>query len=276
MESIPLVTPPSPNRAVSAGPQRNPMEDADSSLTRKRPRLDSGSASYRSMSAERILPSPSAQESIIAQPTTPKDVFPRTPVSGNSEAKIWEGTPSRVTINVRDAAVRGTPVEHTVSAARDPACCDSDNDELPHLSDPGAFHKPKPEPPLVVSSSSSPSRSPEIEVADVEDINQEPGHTKWRVLSSVPDANTLRNEIWASFPFSDRAHHLWESADEIARHMQEGNCAVTMSNTLHLLIIFRTNRRRSYVSTTFRVDHSLPRCNRTLPLTMARPVCRPT
>ncbi|KAL9590303.1 MAG: hypothetical protein Q9203_000875 [Teloschistes exilis] len=173
------------------------------------------------MSAERILPSPSAQESIIAQPTTPKDVLPRTPVSGNSEAKIWEGTPSRVTINVRDAAVHETPVEHTVSAARDPACCDSDNDELPHLSDPGAFHKPKPEPPLAVSSSSSPSRSPEIEVADVEDINQEPGHTKWRVLSSVPDANTLRNEIWASFPFSDRAHHLWESADEIARHMQE-------------------------------------------------------
>ncbi|KAI4202942.1 MAG: hypothetical protein LQ350_002159 [Teloschistes chrysophthalmus] len=197
------------------------MEDADSSLTRKRPRLDSGSASYRSMSAERILPSPSAQELITAQATTPKDVLPRTPVSVNSQGKTWEGTPSRVTINVRDAAVHGTPAEHTVSVVRDPACGDGDNNELSHLSDPDAFEKCKSEPPLAVSSSSSPSRSPEIEVADVEDINQEPGHTKWRILRSVPDANTLRNEIWASFPFSDRAHHLWESADEMARHMQE-------------------------------------------------------
>lgn len=276
MESFPLVTPSTPNRAVSAGPPRNPMEDADSSLTRKRPRLDSGSASYRSMSAERILPSPSAQELITAQATTPKDVLPRTPVSVNSQGKTWEGTPSRVTINVRDAAVHGTPAEHTVSVVRDPACGDGDNNELSHLSDPDAFEKCKSEPPLAVSSSSSPSRSPEIEVADVEDINQEPGHTKWRILRSVPDANTLRNEIWASFPFSDRAHHLWESADEMARHMQEGKHAVTMSNTLRLLKIFRTNRRRSHVSTAFRVDHSLPRRNRTLRVTMARLVRRPT
>lgn len=276
MESFPLVTPSTRNRAVSAGPQRNPMEDADSSLTRKRPRLDSGSASYRSMSAERILPSPSAQESSTAHTTTPKDVLPPTPVSSNSEAKVWDGTPSRVTINVRDAAVHERSVEHTASVARDPACYDGENDELPHSSGPDISENPKSEPPLAISSSSSPSRSPEIEVADVEDINQEPGHTKWRVLSSVPDSNTLQNEIWASFPFNDRAHNLWESADEIARHMQEGTSAMTMSNILCLLRILRTNRRWPHVSTTFRVDHSLPRRNRTLRVTMARHVYRPT
>ncbi|KAL8664991.1 MAG: hypothetical protein Q9202_002547 [Teloschistes flavicans] len=173
------------------------------------------------MSAERILPSPSAQESSTAHTTTPKDVPPPTPVSINSEAKVWDGTPSRVTINVRDAAVHERSVEHTASVARDPACYDGENDELPHSSGPDISENPKSEPPLAISSSSSPSRSPEIEVADVEDINQEPGHTKWRVLSSVPDSNTLQNEIWASFPFNDRAHNLWESADEIARHMQE-------------------------------------------------------
>ncbi|KAL8695025.1 MAG: hypothetical protein Q9218_000393 [Villophora microphyllina] len=173
------------------------------------------------MSAERNLHVPSVQDSSTAQTTTPKDVLFATPNSGNGQTRAWEGTPSRVTINVRDAAVRAAPVGDPASVDKDHACCDSDKDELAHSSEPDTSRDPNPEPPGAVSPSASPSRSPEIEVADVEDINEEPGHTRWRTLSSVPDPIKLQNEIWAAFPFGDQAHHFWESADEIARQMQE-------------------------------------------------------
>lgn len=221
MESFPSVTPPTPNRAASAGPRRDPMEDSDSTLTRKRPRLDSGSASYRSMSAEQTLPSPTSHESSTANTTPPRDTSSAEAESNNRSMTALETTPSRVTINVRGSTLRATPVAHTASAIQGSAFHDSDKDELANSSEPDVSQKPKPASPNVVSPPLSPSRSPEIEVAEVEDINQEPGQTKWRILGSIPDPAKIRDDIWDMFPYGGRAQHLWETADEIARHIQQ-------------------------------------------------------
>src|SRR6266702_2284878 len=71
MESVDLTQ----TSGTSSPPRRDSMEDADSTLTRKRPRLDSGSRATRSMSA---------------------DVMANGPQPGNTTAE-----PVEVTINVR-------------------------------------------------------------------------------------------------------------------------------------------------------------------------------
>jgi len=71
MESVDLTQ----TSGTSSPPRRDSMEDADSTLTRKRPRLDSGSRATRSMSA---------------------DVIANGPQPGNTTAE-----PVEVTINVR-------------------------------------------------------------------------------------------------------------------------------------------------------------------------------
>ena len=219
MEPFPPVTTHDPDRAVpaSAGPLRNPMEDSDSTLTRKRPRLDSGSVSYRSMSAEQTLPSPTARESSPAHTTPARDTPAAVVHSDNQPAAFVEGTPSRVTINVRDSAPGiSTNAQKTPAAAQQ----DNDKDELASSSEPDTAQKQTPASPSLVSPPSSPSRSPEIEVAEVEDINQEPGHTKWRTLGSVPDPDQVREDIWDKFPYGGCTRPVRETADEIARHLQ--------------------------------------------------------
>ncbi|KAL8705993.1 MAG: hypothetical protein Q9201_000937 [Fulgogasparrea decipioides] len=173
------------------------------------------------MSAEGHLPSPTSHESSTAHTTPPKDsTSPKISVE-KDVATALEGTPSRVTINVRDSAPRAAPVAHIWQDARHHASCDSEKDELASSSEPESSRKPKSPSPHIVSPSSSPSRSPEIEVAEVEDINQEPGHTKWRSLGTAPDPAKVRDEAWACFPFLERGQRLWETADQIARHIQQ-------------------------------------------------------
>ncbi|KAL8944646.1 MAG: hypothetical protein Q9216_000343 [Gyalolechia sp. 2 TL-2023] len=221
MESLPSVTTPTPNRALSAGPRRNSMEDSDSSLTRKRPRLDSGSGTYRSMSADRIT---------LTTPTEESHMVHVTPSRNNVSAKLspkgdmmppLEGTPSRVTINVRDSAPEVSHPTSTALANQSFDELDNENDEAVKSSEVGSSKRFTPIPQDVGSASPSPSRSPEIEVAEVEDINQEPGNTRWRPLGSRPDPGKIRDDLWATFPCRDRSQSVLETLDEITRHFQQ-------------------------------------------------------
>ena len=60
--------------------------------------------------------------------------------------------------------------------------------------------------PKVISVSSSPSHSPEIEIAEVEDINDDPGETRWRPLestaiaASIQDAKDVQMALLDQFP----------------------------------------------------------------------------
>ncbi|KAL8674423.1 MAG: hypothetical protein Q9168_001156 [Polycauliona sp. 1 TL-2023] len=216
MESYPPVTFATPDRAVSAGPQRNPMEDSDSSLTRKRPRLDSGSRSYRSMSADPFLPASATKPSVTAR--TPPSLDTRhTETPPAEHVDLPHGsTPSKMTINVRDAALEPCPTPTVPIGGYIPAQT-SDRDKLANSNDTGLpqqVHSPCPDhlsPPL------SSSRSPEIEVAEVEDISQDPGCTKWRTLASAHHPIKTADDLWAIFPYRDRTQNLWEAAEELCR-----------------------------------------------------------
>ncbi|KAL8728289.1 MAG: hypothetical protein Q9166_005496 [cf. Caloplaca sp. 2 TL-2023] len=194
------------------------MEDSDSSLTRKRPRLDSGSRSYRSMSADRFVPSPSPKELNTARTTPPLDTVSVKPASSEYVNPALEGTPSKMTINVRDPGPQPSPLAPAASTGDRHTYHDNDRDELASSSEPESSKKLRSPSPNRVSQPSSPSRSPEIEVAEVEDISQEPGHTKWRTLRSAPDPVKTRDDLWAIFPYRNQTQNLWESADELARH----------------------------------------------------------
>lgn len=247
MESLPLVNPPTLSRAASAGPRRNSMEDSDSSLTRKRPRLDSGSRSYRSMSADRIAPSTPTMESGAALTTPSRSGASLKETSESNTVPVLEGTPSRVTINVKDPAHQDSHLTSTAQEHRRRDDHDTDRDELASSSDLEPSKRLTSPSPNIISPSSSPSRSPEIEVAEVEDINQEPGHTKWRTLGSLPDPASIRDDLWARFPCRDRTQNVLETVDEIIRHFHQRKSATRVCGC-RLLIRARTNRGRYSVS----------------------------
>ena len=220
MESFPTVTPSTSDRAVSAGPQRNPMEDSDSSLTRKRPRLDSGSRSYRSMSADPFVPSPSAKESRTAHTTPPPDTNHFEPALRELADPAQDGTPSKMTINVRDPALQPS-LAPTIPIDDNITCQANDRDELANSSEQDLPKKPRSPSPIRISPVSSSSRSPEIEVAEVEDISQEPGCTRWRTLTSDHNPIKTPNDLWAIFPYQDRTQNVWEAADELSRQFHQ-------------------------------------------------------
>ena len=73
----------------------------------------------------------------------------------------------------------------------------------------------------VISVSSSPSRSPEIEVAEVEDINAERGETRWRPLASLLDAKDTQGALLDAFPYSVRDRHLRQTVLLISQTIEK-------------------------------------------------------
>lgn len=227
MEAFPLVTPSTRYRVVSAGPRRSSMEDSDSSLTRKRPRLDSGSRPHRSMSADRIMDATPDYESDTPHPMSPRDILSTKVTSQNSTTQAVDGTPSRVTINVKDPRFRAPPLMPTKHGGEKFDELDSYKDELANSSEPEPSNKLVSLSPHMISPPSSPSRSPEIEVAEVEDMNQEPGNTRWRPLSDIADPVKIRDDLWAIFPCRAPSQNVLDAADELARHFHQGRIIMT-------------------------------------------------
>ena len=203
------------------------MEDSDSSLKRKRPRLDSGSCSCRSMSADCITPSKSTGESCPLHFTPPRNAATLQNSVESDLMPTLEGTPSRMTINVRDPAPSTSHLTSTAQVGQHQADRDNGKDELANSSDTEPIQNPRSLSPNILSPSSSPSQSPEIEVAEVEDINQEPGSTRWRILGSRSDPAQVRDELWDSFPCRDRAQSVLDTVNEITRHfLQRGSATI--------------------------------------------------
>lgn len=158
----------------STRPPEDLMEELDSQVTRKRPRLDSGSQVHPSLSIDACTTSPA--------PTPEMDLTPDSI------------RPSKVTINVKSPNVDMT----TEKPEQSP--------ENPHKSDPLSTTSQPPTPTTnphnsdatsqkPISISSSPTHSPEIEVADLEDYEDDPSSsgTGWRRIE-----DTLRAEAMGS------------------------------------------------------------------------------
>ena len=209
-----------PSRARSLGltpPPRDPMEDTDASVTRKRPRLDSGDRSYRSMSADPQHSSPSGKD--LAQPlTTPPTVAVDSASSG--AAHVTPSTTlaaSKVTINVRDPP---TTVDATSSSfpPKDTSAA------IGVLGAPTPSSRENVDSSAVLSASSSPVHSPEIEVAEIEDMDGEPTETRWRPLGGADLLNAKRTQdgLLRNFPCWKNPHSIVSAVDELARHFERG------------------------------------------------------
>ena len=74
---------------------------------------------------------------------------------------------------------------------------------------------------------STPTRSPEIEVAEVEDINEEPGQTKWRPLTNVMDGKDLQDSLMKKFPYTPGGRDVRETVRLLAQAFEKRKLATT-------------------------------------------------
>lgn len=108
--------------------------------------------------------------------------------------------PSKVTINVRDPIQNASSSQMGVNGTNAPAPVDKD--KMPPASQVTSSSRIESGSPDVVSVDFSPTRSPEIEVADIEDMNDEPGETKWRPLTSLIEAKDTQGALLEAFPYA--------------------------------------------------------------------------
>jgi hypothetical protein len=228
MESSSLGPPRTPDRATSEGPSpppRNSMEDADSSVTRKRPRLDSGDRAYRSMSADGILSTPPKAEhrELLPHPTDEDQQSLSDESPGTASTHTLNGTPSKVTINVRDPNLMGSPPRPHGHNSPDTAL-----DDQPGLSPPHSIINVSSSPP-VITTVSSPPCSPEIEVAELEDIDGHTGPTVWRASDGNMSAEELQNRLLDEFPLVTHRRNAYEAIGLLIGHTNNGVSNLTFS-----------------------------------------------
>ena len=225
MESSSIGLPHTPTRANSAGPsppRRNLMEDADSSVTRKRPRLDSGERTRRSMSADPLTSAASTLEPSF----TPRrgETLPAAARENAAPAPI-DRTPSKVTINVRDSVQSGSAFVPVTNGTHVSVSSERGEPLNPSQIEPTVRIKSQSSD--VVSVASTPTRSPEIEVAEVEDINEEPGQTKWRPLTNVMDGKDLQEALMKKFPYSGGARDVRDTIRLLANAFEKRKLSIT-------------------------------------------------
>ena len=191
------------------------MEDTDASGTRKRPRLDSGDTTYRSMSADRLGATPADSGPAKAQTTPPH---------ANTSMSL---TPSKeVTINVREPSTITSPTQTSAQVGDTPSLRGGGGGDhiLSSSNDPSS--KLDSSPSNVISVTSSPPRSPEIEVAEIEDMNDEPGETRWKPLisaTSLMDAKETQQTVLEDFPYlGERGRNLRKTVATLAQIFEKG------------------------------------------------------
>ncbi|KAH3559095.1 hypothetical protein KXW20_006175 [Aspergillus fumigatus] len=202
-------TPPdAPQSTDSTRPHGDFMEDLDPQCTRKRPRLDSGSGAVESLSID---------EAAISRMSESTPAAPATPGTTDHDVPVSAAPASRVTINVK------SPTSDTMAT-------DSLNptSEHPGAGPPNAT--PAADSPQIVSISSTPEQSPEIEVADLEDMDQDPNTSTWRTLGEAlqdpvtPEVVQLQEQppLSASFPKLRDADDPRENLEGISAIIEKG------------------------------------------------------
>ena len=203
------------------------MEDTDASGTRKRPRLDSGDRAYRSMSADRLGDTPT-DAGLVKAPTTPSHAHISSQTSETAGGlPSMSLTPSKeVTINVREPSTMTSPTQTSAHVGGTPSLRGGGGgDDVPSRpNDPP--NKSNSSPSNVISVTSSPPRSPEIEVAEIEDMNDEPGETRWKSLisaTSLMDAKDIQQSVLEEFPYlGERGRSLRKTINALAQIFEKG------------------------------------------------------
>ncbi|KAJ5088051.1 hypothetical protein N7456_011667 [Penicillium angulare] len=185
-------TPPVASLIDSTRSHGDSMEDSDPQATRKRPRLDSGSRVGESLSID-------ACATPAAVPASEMDLTPDS------------GRPSKVTINVKSPNI-DMPSEKMESPSKQPG--QSHDTSQPPSPTPNTDN-PDPASPNVVSISSSPAQSPEIEVAELEDMDQYPNTGSWRPLEDALRDHATREVV--------EVHDTASLIDSFPRYREDQN-----------------------------------------------------
>ncbi|KAL2842484.1 hypothetical protein BJX68DRAFT_244747 [Aspergillus pseudodeflectus] len=222
MAVAPLESSSTPPDTTSTDTTRSPgdsMEEIDPQSTRKRPRLDSGSGVCESLS-------------LVNEIVTVPESTPDAPAITDEEAPVLKRSASRMTINMKSPATPPTP------NTPDNPTPDSEQSLVEEM-DPVASAQPISEQPTnFVSLSSSPAQSPEIEVAELEDMDQDPNTTSWKPLGealrdpSVPDVVQLRTpepvDLPGIFPWLSVEQEPRENLAEICMAIEKESHVDTM------------------------------------------------
>ena len=199
---------PEPSRTRS-----DSLEESGSQQERKRPRLSSSNADE--LSSEEALTDSGCPAPESTPSKTPSTQF----TGGQSVASAPHhlnkmptspgGLPSKVTINTRTSQASqpthqpSTPPQSPDAAKTPEQSSSVDNKSSDTESAPEIVAAP----PDTVSISSSPSKSPEIQVAELEDIDQNPAETRWAPITHF-SSNAIRQEfpaphhVYRTFPYA--------------------------------------------------------------------------
>ncbi|KAJ5498532.1 hypothetical protein N7453_007583 [Penicillium expansum] len=196
------------------------MEDLDPQATRKRPRLDSGS---------RVSPTLSLDGTSRTASIAPASDMDAASDSGNPANKV--------TINTKSPLPSMAP-------SLPPSNPELSGSELELLPDIDTAPNP-----ISVSSSPSSPRSPEIEVAEPEDINQNPNNSNWKSLGQVVRDQDEPEviEIQDVLPLSDsfpKVHNEMTPKENFKAlgdmlehgHPREGTALVAIQKWLHTCV----------------------------------------
>ena len=177
------------------------MEDADPNLTRKRPRLDSGDEARHSMSPDEPTIDAATSEHALHDPAleTRQNQGRSPPTQPEASDSPSTATPSKVTLNIREAPA--SPVAELGARSHTPASGPEGGTESSPRGSSKQTGSPSPE--VISVASTSPPRSPEIQIAEVEDIGNEPTETVWKPMRTVDHTSTGSLNGLARFPFSD-------------------------------------------------------------------------
>ena len=203
--SLPM---PEPSRTRS-----DSLEESGSQQDRKRPRLSSSNTDE--LSSEEALTDSSCPAPEIAPSKSSAAQTADSPTVSSSQHHSIKmptspgGLPSRVTINTRSSTMNQQPnnpstppqspgvtkdLEHTTSVDNK----SSDTESAPEV---------VAAPPDTVSISSSPDKGLEIQVAELEDIDQNPTETRW-----TPITRFSNNPSRPDFPTSGHVHRTFPYA----------------------------------------------------------------
>lgn len=216
--------PPHPNSTSSPISTANdPMDGNASQETRKRPRLDSGACESMSIEDDQ---SPAYYHLHHNEPHSTSSTASVPPPSSTSSTEPSAATPSRaankVTINMKSpGSIPDTAApEHRPDDPSTPPEHEQQSTNVELDSSAG-----------ISNSSSATAQSPEIEVAEVEDMDQDPASSNWRSLEdslrdrSAPEVVQLDEPFIAMtdfFPKTSESSDIRESVEEIGAALEKG------------------------------------------------------
>ncbi|KAL5335950.1 hypothetical protein BJX70DRAFT_401139 [Aspergillus crustosus] len=200
-------TPPDATSTDTTRPPGDSMEEIDPQSTRKRPRLDSGSGACEA------LPIPNNEASVSIS-----DPAPDAPAIVHLEARAPNRPASRMTINMKSP----TTVDNHDRTIDDEIAIELSDTDAPLQHNGEQVTN-------VTSSPSSTAQSPEIEVAELEDMDQDPNTTSWKSLGEalrdplIPDAVQLREQVFFpdSFPVVEQGREPRENMEDCCTMLEK-------------------------------------------------------